>query len=140
MADPWDDGEAGAGAYANADLDQKPINKVDEHERNRRLWQNANAHPQFEVIRQDSTRTQYVPQLRLLQRPTGSTGTATHHSSFKSGDQSSSHSAQQQKTLAEREKEYLAARQKIFGESGGEDEGPNGQERPEREKRTRMLR
>ncbi|CAG8604259.1 7719_t:CDS:2, partial [Paraglomus brasilianum] len=122
MADPWDDGEAGAGAYASADLAQKPIRSVNEHERNKQLWQNANAHPQFEVILQDSTRTQYVPQLRLLQRPTGSTNTTTHHSSFKSGDQSSSHSAQQAKTLAEREKEYLAARQKIFGESGDGDE------------------
>ncbi|CAG8433103.1 7774_t:CDS:2 [Ambispora gerdemannii] len=106
MADPWDDWETAA----DAGLDPKPAKKVNEHEKNKQIWQDANAYAQPEIIRTDTTRTEYAPQLRILRRPKepGST-TITHPSLLSDGADSTP------KTLEEREANYNAARQKIFG-------------------------
>ncbi|CAG8558934.1 1951_t:CDS:2 [Diversispora eburnea] len=64
-ADPWDDWEAAA----DADLDPRPGKIIDDHEKNKKIWKEANAYTQPEIIRPNSTRTEYVPQLRILKRP-----------------------------------------------------------------------
>ncbi|CAG8512939.1 13450_t:CDS:10 [Ambispora leptoticha] len=111
MADPWDDWETAA----DAGLDPKPAKKVDEHEKNKQIWQDANTYVQPEIIRTDTSRTEYVPQVRILRRPRepGST-TITHPSLLPS---SSDDADSMPKTFEEREADYNAARQKIFGKN-----------------------
>ncbi|RIA95762.1 hypothetical protein C1645_802804 [Glomus cerebriforme] len=116
--DPWDDWEAAA----DAGLDPKPSKAVDEHEKNKQLWQEANAYVQPEIVRTDTTRTEYVPQLRILKRPKNPGPTTITHPS---GDNSSIDS--QKKSLAEREAKYNVARQKIFGINTNSDDNSNGE-------------
>jgi len=61
-----------------------------------------------QIIRQDTSKTTYIPEIKILKRPTnpGST-TATPPSSIAKKDT---------RTLQEREASYLAARRKIFGD------------------------
>ncbi|GBB88082.1 hypothetical protein RclHR1_14600009 [Rhizophagus clarus] len=116
--DPWDDWEAAA----DAGLDPKPSKAVDEHEKNKQLWQEANAYVQPEIIRTDTTRTEYVPQLRILKRPKNPGPTTTSHPF--TGDSSSI--SLQKESLAEREAKYNVARQKIFGTNANSDGNKNG--------------
>ncbi|CAI2168630.1 20593_t:CDS:2 [Funneliformis geosporum] len=132
--DPWDDWETAA----DAGLDPKPSKAVDEHEKNKQLWQEANAFAQPEIIRVDTARTEYVPQLRILKRPKNPGPTTTTHPSHLAsyatfaGDSytfsnSSIDLSPKQKSLAEREAEYNLARQKIFGANTNSD-GSCGEE------------
>ncbi|GJJ76057.1 hypothetical protein EMPS_08416 [Entomortierella parvispora] len=74
------------------------------HEKNRALWDKANAYEQPIIARNDnSMRTEYVPEIRILRRPKSPVAAA--RVPIKS------------KPLAEREAEYNAAREKIFGPS-----------------------
>ncbi|CAG8766506.1 38864_t:CDS:10 [Gigaspora margarita] len=118
--DPWDDWEAAA----DAGLEPKPVGSLDDHEKNKQIWQEANSYVQPEITRTDSTRTEYVPQLRILKRPKNPGSTTTTHPShlpinsnatFTSDSGSFSINSKQTKSLADREAEYIAARQKIFG-------------------------
>ncbi|CAG8586842.1 3807_t:CDS:2, partial [Scutellospora calospora] len=122
--DPWDDWEAAA----DAGLEPKPAGTTDDHEKNKQIWQEANSYLQPEITRTDSTRTEYVPQLRILKRPKNPGSTTTTHPShlpitlnsnvtFTSDSGSFSINSKQTKSLADREAEYIAARQKIFGHS-----------------------
>ncbi|PKC76070.1 hypothetical protein RhiirA1_435871 [Rhizophagus irregularis] len=115
--DPWDDWEAAA----DAGLDPKPSKAADEHEKNKLLWQEANAYVQPEIVRTDTTRTEYVPQLRILKRPKNPGPTTTTHT----GDNFSISSLK--KSLAEREAKYNVARQKIFGTNTNSDDNNNGE-------------
>ncbi|CAG8437128.1 uncharacterized protein OCT59_005403 [Rhizophagus irregularis] len=115
--DPWDDWEAAA----DAGLDPKPSKAADEHEKNKQLWQEANAYVQPEIVRTDTTRTEYVPQLRILKRPKNPGPTTTTHT----GDNFSISSLK--KSLAEREAKYNVARQKIFGTNTNSDDNNNGE-------------
>ncbi|CAG8771346.1 17702_t:CDS:2 [Dentiscutata erythropus] len=122
--DPWDDWEAAA----DAGLEPKPVGTLDDHEKNKQIWQEANSYVQPEITRTDSTRTEYVPQLRILKRPKNPGSTTTTHPShlpinsnatFISDSGSFSINSKQTKSLADREAEYIAARQKIFGHTDG---------------------
>ncbi|CAG8504911.1 17659_t:CDS:2 [Racocetra persica] len=129
--DPWDDWEAAA----DAGLEPKPVGTLDDHEKNKQIWQEANSYVQPEITRTDSTRTEYVPQLRILKRPKNPGSTTTTHPShlpislnsnatLTSDSGSFSINSKQIKSLADREAEYFAARQKIFGHT--DDENNNG--------------
>ncbi|KAF9937509.1 hypothetical protein BGZ65_001412 [Modicella reniformis] len=77
------------------------------HEQNCSLWEKANAYEQPIITRNDqnSMRTEYVPEIRILRRP-------------KSPIQTTAKVNQTiPKTLAQREADYMAAREKIFGSS-----------------------
>ncbi|RUP48038.1 hypothetical protein BC936DRAFT_145048 [Jimgerdemannia flammicorona] len=128
--DPWDDWEAAA----DAGLDPPPPVKAtttktkkkqstadlpDEHERNKAIWTEAtlltpslareisrNTYQTPHIVRTDTSRTEYVPELKILKRPKNP-GSTTYN------PQTSQ--PQQPKTLAEREAEYVRAREKIFG-------------------------
>jgi hypothetical protein len=84
---------------------------------------------QPEIIRTDTTRTEYVPQLRILKRPKNPGPTTTTHPSHLTsyanfnGD---SYIDSQKKSLAEREAEYNVARQKIFGTNTNSGDSKNG--------------
>ncbi|CAG8608180.1 1185_t:CDS:2 [Acaulospora morrowiae] len=113
MDEPWDDWEVAA----DADLEPKPGRITDDHEKNKQIWQEANAFAQPEIIRTNSTRTEYVPQLHILKRPKNPGSTTTTHSPSIDDANGSSNGAQHKKSLADREAEYVIARQKIFGEN-----------------------
>ncbi|CAG8795693.1 16320_t:CDS:2 [Cetraspora pellucida] len=135
--DPWDDWEAAA----DAGLEPKPVGTLDDHEKNKQIWQEArlsidrNSYVQPEITRTDSTRTEYVPELRILKRPKNPGSTTTTHPShlpislssnaaLTSDSGNFSINSKQTKSLADREAEYIAARQKIFGHT--DDENNNG--------------
>ncbi|KAF9362877.1 hypothetical protein BGX34_005356 [Mortierella sp. NVP85] len=77
------------------------------HERNRMLWEKANAYEQPVISRSDNTnqRTEFVPEIKILRRPKSPVQSAvkTNHTVPKS--------------FAQREAAYMAAREKIFGPS-----------------------
>ncbi|KAF9116242.1 hypothetical protein BGX27_004093 [Mortierella sp. AM989] len=76
------------------------------HEKNRALWDKANSYEQPVISRSDNNnmRTEYVPEIKILRRPKSPVQTAkVNH--IKS------------KPLAQREADYNAAREKIFGPS-----------------------
>ncbi|KAK3827816.1 MAG: hypothetical protein J3Q66DRAFT_321160 [Benniella sp.] len=77
------------------------------HERNRMLWEKANAYEQPVISRSDNTnqRTEFVPEIKILRRPKSPVQSAvkTNHIVPKS--------------FAQREAAYMAAREKIFGPS-----------------------
>ncbi|KAF9089269.1 hypothetical protein BGX23_006826 [Mortierella sp. AD031] len=75
------------------------------HERNRALWDQANAYEQPIIARSDTTRTEYVPEIRILRRPKSPVQAVRVSSQVNS------------KPLAQREADYNAAREKIFGPS-----------------------
>ncbi|KAG9306306.1 hypothetical protein G9A89_018189 [Geosiphon pyriformis] len=99
--DPWDDWEAAA----DAGFDPKPIKIVDEHSKNKQIWNEANTHVQPIIIRTDTARTTYVPELQVLKRPKESD----------SMRRTQSHLDPSERSLEKREADYYAARQKIFG-------------------------
>ncbi|CAO3649403.1 unnamed protein product [Cunninghamella blakesleeana] len=115
--DAWDDWETAADAGL-ADF-KKPIEKkkpsppiikkqVGKKDDNDLLWEKANEYSTPTIIRTDTVRTQYQPEIKLLKRsPNQPPG--INRSSGKQDTQPI-------KTLAEREKEYLLARERIFGE------------------------
>ncbi|KAF9360952.1 hypothetical protein BGX26_006946 [Mortierella sp. AD094] len=74
------------------------------HERNRALWDKANSYEQPVISRSDNNnmRTEYVPEIKILRRP-------------KSPVQTVKVSHTKSKPLAQREADYNAAREKIFG-------------------------
>ncbi|KAG0243945.1 hypothetical protein BGW41_000778 [Actinomortierella wolfii] len=78
-------------------------------EKNKALWSKANAFQTPFIERTDSTRTEYVPeaslQISILRRPKGPSTVVVPRPS------------PVMKPLAEREAEYKAAREKIFGPS-----------------------
>ncbi|KAF9148229.1 hypothetical protein BG015_010050 [Linnemannia schmuckeri] len=74
-------------------------------DRNRVLWDQANAYEQPIIARADTTRTEYVPEIRILRRPKSPVQTVRVSNQVKS------------KPLAQREADYNAAREKIFGPS-----------------------
>ncbi|KAF9135801.1 hypothetical protein BGX30_011439 [Mortierella sp. GBA39] len=74
-------------------------------ERNRTLWDQANAYEQPVIARADTTRTEYVPEIRILRRPKSPVQAVRVSNQVKS------------KPLAQREADYNAAREKIFGPS-----------------------
>ncbi|KAF9903573.1 hypothetical protein EC991_003526 [Linnemannia zychae] len=74
-------------------------------ERNRALWDEANAYEQPIIARADTTRTEYVPEIRILRRPKSPVQAVRVSNQVKS------------KPLAQREADYNAAREKIFGPS-----------------------
>ncbi|KAG0003376.1 hypothetical protein BGZ80_005802, partial [Entomortierella chlamydospora] len=78
------------------------------HERNRALWDKANSYEQPVISRSDNNnmRTEYVPEIKILRRPKSPVQTAKVL-------QMNSKS----KPLAQREADYNAAREKIFGPS-----------------------
>ncbi|KAL1918609.1 uncharacterized protein VTP21DRAFT_2631 [Calcarisporiella thermophila] len=105
--DVWDDWEEGYEAEIQQAKEGTPnrssVKMEDEHERNKKLWERANSYVEPEIIRTDTIHTQFVPQMKILKRP-------------KAPEQAAPVSVTiQKKTLAEREAEYLAAREKIFG-------------------------
>ncbi|KAF9381747.1 hypothetical protein CPB97_007597 [Podila verticillata] len=122
MADPWDDWEQAGEAEIKAPvatpkktpmiLQRKktpeqtkpaPVNNVSLHEQNRAIWDKANAYEQPIIARTDNnTRTEYVPEIRILRRPK-SPVTAVRVSATPS------------KPLEQRQADYNAAREKIFG-------------------------
>ncbi|KAI8605683.1 hypothetical protein EDD21DRAFT_440157 [Dissophora ornata] len=98
-----------------SDLDQDELLKRDDtvnqdsrslHEKNRALWDRANSYEQPIISRSDNNnmRTEYVPEIKILRRPKSPVQAvkATHTKS---------------KPLAQREADYNAAREKIFGPS-----------------------
>ncbi|ORZ26654.1 hypothetical protein BCR41DRAFT_347725 [Lobosporangium transversale] len=87
------------------------------HERNRALWDKANSYEQPIISRADNTRTEYVPEIKILRRPKS----PVHEDMAKI-------QLQQQmkaKTLAQREADYNAAREKIFGTSNNNNSNNN---------------
>ncbi|KAI7817013.1 hypothetical protein BC939DRAFT_19600 [Gamsiella multidivaricata] len=75
------------------------------HEKNRALWDKANSYEQPVISRNDSNnsmRTEYVPEIKILRRP-------------KSPVQAIKVAHMAPKPLAQREADYMAAREKIFG-------------------------
>ncbi len=76
------------------------------------------------VLQEDSSRTSYQPQLKILKRPTGSDADAGD-----AGKSTKQDSVAKTKSLAEREAEYAAARMRIMGSatSSYPDEGPSKQ-------------
>ncbi|CAO3668003.1 unnamed protein product [Umbelopsis ramanniana] len=103
--DPWDDWETAADAQLN---NYHPPPPNDDHEKNKKIWTEANTFTVPQIIRQDTVNTTYTPEIKILKRPTnpGST-TATPPSAMSKKDV---------KTLEEREASYQAARRKIFGD------------------------
>ncbi|CAJ0761345.1 23934_t:CDS:2 [Entrophospora sp. SA101] len=120
--DPWDDWETAA----DANLDPKPRKIVDEHKTNLKLWQEANTFTHPEIIRTDSTRTEYVPELHILKRPTKPGSTTTTNPAHLLSLVDSSIPDFSKKSLQERETEYLLARQRIFGSIDNSDGGGGG--------------
>ncbi|KAI9240479.1 MAG: hypothetical protein BYD32DRAFT_408255 [Podila humilis] len=122
MADPWDDWEQAGDAEIKAPvatpkktpmiLQRKktpeptkptPINNVSLHEQNRAIWDKANAYEQPIIARTDNnTRTEYVPEIRILRRPKSPVTTVRV-------------AATPSKPLEQRQADYNAAREKIFG-------------------------
>ncbi|KAG0092052.1 hypothetical protein BGZ93_005717 [Podila epicladia] len=120
MADPWDDWEQANETEIRAPVvapkrtpmilqrkktpDPKPAHdNVSLHEQNRAIWDKANAYEQPVIARTDnSMRTEYVPEIRILRRPK-SPVTAVRVAATPS------------KPLEQRQADYNAAREKIFG-------------------------
>ncbi|KAF9308756.1 hypothetical protein BG003_010641 [Podila horticola] len=120
MADPWDDWEQADEAEIRAPVitpkktpmilqrkktpDPKlALDNVSQHEQNRAIWDKANAYEQPVIARTDnSLRTEYVPEIRILRRPK-SPVTAVRVAATPS------------KPLEQRQADYNAAREKIFG-------------------------
>ncbi|KAI8376257.1 uncharacterized protein BYT42DRAFT_573979 [Radiomyces spectabilis] len=108
--DPWDDWESAADAGLidyNAPVKSTRKEKTEE-EKSKELWEKANQTLTPTVIRTDSSRTEYKPEIKILKRP----------SNFPrgSGTRKDPATSAPVKTLAEREKEYLAARERILKE------------------------
>lgn len=103
--DPWDDWETAADAQLN---DYHPPPPNDDHEKNKKLWTEANAFTVPQIIRQDTVKTTYTPEIKILKRPTnpGSTTMTPASAMAQKGV----------KSLEEREASYEAARRKIFGD------------------------
>lgn len=66
------------------------------------------------VLQDDTHRTRYQPQVRILKRPTGGTSSL-------SGSETAKDLAQPVKTLQQREAEYAEARLRIMGASSKEE-------------------
>ncbi|ORZ23300.1 hypothetical protein BCR42DRAFT_446999 [Absidia repens] len=110
--DAWDDWETAADTgLADFKKPETPkttsINKQNKEDANAKLWKQANEYSTPTIIRTDTIQTQYQPEIKILKRsndaPRGhlkgtSTGTA------------------QTKSLVDREKDYLLARKRIFGD------------------------
>ncbi|KAI8060115.1 SUZ domain-containing protein [Gongronella butleri] len=108
--DAWDNWETAADAGLADYVAPKP-NKPSKQPSPEALWKDANQHaPSPTIIHTDTARTQYQPEIKILKRPTGSTA-PMHARGTNSG------SPKTKKTLAEREKEYQEARERIFGSS-----------------------
>ncbi|KAH8547570.1 hypothetical protein BGW37DRAFT_470922 [Umbelopsis sp. PMI_123] len=116
--DPWDDWETAADAQLN---DYHPPPPNDDHEKNKKIWTEANAFAVPQIIRQDTAKSSYSPEIKILKRPTnpGST-TATPPSAISKKDV---------KTLEEREASYQATRRKIFGDDTPSRDTQNTQKR-----------
>ena len=70
-----------------------------------------------QITLEDNTRTQYVPQVRILKRPNANKDSATNDRSL-SGNRSQTNN----KTLEEREAEYARARLRIMGSASAPEE------------------
>ncbi|KAG0170649.1 hypothetical protein DFQ28_000496 [Apophysomyces sp. BC1034] len=108
--DPWDDWETAADAglldYKQPHTPGKAV--IDEDAENKKLWMEANQYATPVVIRTNSAQTEYKPEvittteIKILRRP-------------KDTPEKPKINQPAPKTLQEREKEYTAAREKIFG-------------------------
>lgn len=87
------------------DMLRRQMDGLSLRERNRALWDQANAYEQPIIARADTTRTEYVPEIRILRRPKSPVQSVRVSNQVKS------------KPLAQREADYNAAREKIFGPS-----------------------
>ncbi|KAG0025917.1 hypothetical protein BGZ82_009738 [Podila clonocystis] len=120
MADPWDDWEQADETEIRPPVvtptktpmilqrkktpdPKRALGNVSLHEQNRAIWDKANAYEQPIIARTDnSPRTEYVPEIRILRRPK-SPVTAVRVAATPS------------KPLEQRQADYNAAREKIFG-------------------------
>lgn len=71
-----------------------------------------------QILLEDNTRTQYVPQVRILKRPNGPNGKGGSSADSRGGNSRGQAST---KTLEEREAEYAKARLRILGSSTPQD-------------------
>ncbi|CAO3653870.1 unnamed protein product [Cunninghamella echinulata] len=84
------------------------IHHSKEEKNNERLWEKANEYSTPTIIRTDTIRTQYQPEIKILKRsPNKPKGPRLPEDND---------TQPIKKTLAEREKDYLLARERIFGE------------------------
>ncbi|KAI8340498.1 hypothetical protein BC941DRAFT_417424 [Chlamydoabsidia padenii] len=113
--DAWDDWETAADAgiadYIKTPTPPppKPTNanyKQNTDQANAILWRQANEYATPTVIRTDTVQTQYQPEIKILKR--------SKDTSQRGGR--SNTTGGPVKTLEQREKDYMLARQRIFGE------------------------
>ncbi|CAM0141303.1 unnamed protein product [Umbelopsis sp. WA50703] len=129
--DPWDDWESAADLGLN---DYHPPPPNDDHEKNKKIWTDANTYSVPEIITKDTARSMYTPevsktsarsyafinitntcinQIKILKRPTNP-GSTTHSPGLNT-------TKKETMTYEERAASYQAARRKIFGDEANSD-------------------
>ncbi|KAI8052480.1 hypothetical protein BDF22DRAFT_688637 [Syncephalis plumigaleata] len=100
-SDCYDDWEAAE----DAGLDPIPIpGLLTEQARNQQLWSEANRGERVEIVHSNTERTHYVPERKILKRPK------------ESEKKRETSQVMPNQTIDERQKNYEAARRRIFGE------------------------
>ncbi|KAM3584026.1 hypothetical protein VKS41_003994 [Umbelopsis sp. WA50703] len=108
--DPWDDWESAADLGLN---DYHPPPPNDDHEKNKKIWTDANTYSVPEIITKDTARSMYTPEIKILKRPTNP-GSTTHSPGLNT-------TKKETMTYEERAASYQAARRKIFGDEANSD-------------------